>query len=223
MFNKVPTSRRCLRLSLCAGVLGLGVILGTAPQARSSGFGVEPVIKVEEDWVLVLNEPDDGIDSPQFHTVISPFAHADSYFAQVLWNYREQPDFVSGGLQLQSYEGETRLLSRSVGYRQLSTSAETVSWTQAMTTDGSVLQVEVKDGASSTWGTFGKDMLITVDVALPFLNDYDTNVSAENSSITFGANRVDRLMITQVRRYGTSGLLSVDFTPRIVFDIDDQQ
>jgi len=42
-------------------------------------------------------------------------------------------------------------------------------------------------------------------------------VSRANSGISFGTNRVKLLAISQVRRYGQNGLISVDSMPKIVY------
>ena len=180
----------------------------------------EPVLRVEEDWKLVLNEPDGNVDSPQFHTIMSPFGDADSFYAQVLWNYREMPDFTAGGVQLQSYEGDSLIRRRSMEFGQLSTAAETITWTQSLTTDGVALSFDVSNGQSTTWGAFGKDMWISSDANLPDLSGYSPDVSAERSCVTYGENRVNLLVITEVRYYGAGGLLRVDYTPRGAFQLN---
>ncbi|HOW17520.1 MAG TPA: hypothetical protein PLC79_00675 [Phycisphaerae bacterium] len=200
--------------SLCRLLAGVVLLL---PVMASLARAQEPVIRVEEDWVLILNEPNDNLDSPQFHTTMSPFPNLDSYFAVVSWNYRETPDFVPGGVQLQSWNGDERIRSRTIDYGQLSTSAETITWTQSLETDGAVLLFQVLNGQSTTWGTFGRDMRIDADANLPDLSGYSPDASVGNSCISYGANRVDVLMITQVRRYGPSGLLSVDSKTRVVY------
>ena len=206
---------------LAAGALFLAFSsVSPAPANDGSGAG-EPVLRVEEDWKLVLNEPDDNVDSPQFDTVMSPFQDVDSFFAQVLWNYRETPNFTSGGVQLQSYEGERMTRRKSMEFGQLSTTAETITWTQGLTTDGVTLSFDVTNGRSTTWGTFGKDMNISSDANLPDLSDYSPDVSAQQSCITYGSNRVNELVITQVRYYGATGLLRVDNTPHVVFQLDE--
>ncbi len=174
----------------------------------------DPVLRVEEDWELVLNEPDGETASPQFATVMSPFSDMDSYYAQTLWNYRETPDFVPGGVQLHSYRGTEVIRKRSVEYRVLSTSAETILWTQALETDGSTLTFSVIDGTSTTWGSFGRDMNISSSAGLSDLSHYDPVFSAANACVTFGSNRVDSLVLKRVRYYGRDGLLSTDDTPR---------
>ena len=63
-------------------------------------------MRVEEDWEVVLNDPGEDIDAPQFHTIISPFANLDSFHLQVCWNYRETPEFRPGGMQLIAWLGD---------------------------------------------------------------------------------------------------------------------
>jgi hypothetical protein len=208
-------------LGVTAGALFFAFLAGSpAPATDGAGPFPEPVIRVEEDWKLVLNQPDGDVDSPQFHTIMSPYTDVDSFYAQVLWNYRETPDFTSGGVQLQSYEGDTLIRRKSMEYGQLSTTTETVTWTQSLTTDGVALSFDVTDGESVTWGTFGKDMRISSDANLSDLSSYSPDVSAHESCVTYGGNRVNLLVITEVRYYGESGLLGVDVTPRVVFELE---
>lgn len=205
-----------------AGALGIGFwgFVSTTSTSAQVVALAEPVLRIEEDWRMQLNEPDRHVDSPQFHTIMTPYANLDSYFAQVLWNYRETPDFSAGGVQLQSYNG-TRLQSRrSLEYGRLSTSAETIRWTQALETDGTRLTFEVVNGESSTWGTFGRDMRIADHADLPSLDQYNPDVSVRESCVTFGANRVNSLRIVEVRYYGASGLLRTDSTPRVVSSME---
>jgi hypothetical protein len=199
----------------------LAVLAGSAPVAESVVPQVEQVLWVEEDWVMVLNEPNDNIQSPQFHTIMAPLGHLDANYAQVLWNYRETPDYTPGGIQLQSYNDEDLLRVRTVEDRLLSTQGETITWTQGLWTDGATLSFYIENGYSSTWGEFGRDMRIDESAAYQNLNTYSTDVSVENCSITYGSNRVNSLVITQVRRYGQDGLISVDATPRVVFQYQD--
>ena len=176
----------------------------------------EPVLRIEEDWELVVNEPNDDTTAPQFHTIMSPSENLDSFHAQTLWNYRETPNFVAGGVQLHSYNGETLIRKRSIESGTLSALAETITWTQALSTDGTILLFEIFNGVSTTWGAFGNDMNISSSAGLSQLNDYDPEVTVKNSCVTFGANRVESMRVVQVRYYGSSGLLAVDNTVRSV-------
>ncbi|MCG3126526.1 MAG: hypothetical protein CHACPFDD_01362 [Phycisphaerae bacterium] len=187
----------------------------------------DPVLRIEEDWTLVLNEPNEDRLSPQFHTVMSPRGDTDSFFGQVLWNYRETYDvqdgttFAAGGLQLQGWNGLSMTARKSVGSSQLSVYAETIRWTQVLETDGSTLTFGIDNGQSVTWGTFGREMRITSSAAVSDLNSYSTSTSVDNSWITYGANRVERMVITEVRRYGPNGMISRDTTQRVVYERED--
>lgn len=181
------------------------------------------VMKIEEDWECVLIEPEESVDAPQFHTVISPYSHADSYYLQVRWNHREESDFYSGGLQLEVWDGETSLGNRAFREDPFSTVAETVTWTQVMRTTGSSLIFVIKDGISSTWGNFGgSETRLAGTVTVPTLNDYSPDVSVENSWISYGSNRVQLLRIVEVRAYDADGnLLFKDSNSRVVYEDPD--
>ena len=212
------------RAALVAGLLMM--VLIPVPVARSDeqGAPTEPVVRVEEVWGLVLNVPDDSVTSPQFHTVMSPFGNTDSFYAQVVWNYREVPDFTAGGLELEVWNGESLIHSKSGREDPLSTTTETVLWTQVLETNGGVLSFRIQNGQSVTWGTFGEGLVVTVPGGPGNLNDYSPDVSVNSSCVTYGSNRVDILAILEVRYYGQNGLLAVDGTPRIVvYRLDDLQ
>ena len=187
----------------------------------AKGVDDQNVMRVEEDWEVVLNYPDSDVEAPQFHTVISPFAHVDSFHLQITWNYREETDFAGGGMQLRAWNGEFAAGSKSYREDKLSTTAETITWSQTMNLDANgTLTFAVENGSSSTWGAFGGTSAtsLTGKVLMPTLNDYSTATSVKNSWITYGANRVDEIRINEVRRYNAAGvLLSRDTTPRIVY------
>ena len=192
-------------------------VVASAPVAGSEE-PQEPVVRVEQDWRLVLTEPDDALSAPQLHTVMSPFGNLNSLYAQVTWNYAELPVFEDGGLQIQAWDGEDCNFHRSFSGQGLSGVAETVRWTQVMETNGSTLSCKIINGQSTTWGSFGgSSMGVNGSAAVANLNHYDTGVSVGNSLVTYGANRVQLLVITEVRRYGAEGLLSVESNPRVVY------
>jgi hypothetical protein len=210
---------RVRRSGWVAGLVSSMTILAPAVWAQ------DPIIRVEEDWALLLNEPDNGVVAPQFHTVMSPVCNLDAHYALVTWNYRVdysyEGEFAPGGLQLQAWNGEDRLRRVSIGEAELSKAPEFITWTQRLDTNGVQLNFEIFEGEGASWGWFGDEMRITSEAAYPNLDEYCTDTSAGNSWITFGSNRVDGLAIMQVRRYSANGLVSVDSTPRIVFVRED--
>ena len=76
------------RVALAAIAVTSALLFAVPPQA-SEGQPTQSVLRVEEDWKLVLLEPDGLQNAPQFHSVMSPSGDLDSLYAQVTWNYRE--------------------------------------------------------------------------------------------------------------------------------------
>lgn len=215
--QQVWIARGLVFAALC---LPLTIVCEVAAVDGRMGDGAD-VMRVEEDWEVILNEPGSNVDAPQFHSVLSAYPNLDSYYLQISWNYRDQYDFAPGGMQLSAWWDEFPSGKKSYRDDKLSTTAETITWTQSMCTNGSVLTFGVDRAESTTWGTFGgSDLELSGCVAVPNLNDYATGTSVMNSWITYGANRVDLLRITEVRRYDHDGnLLSRDTTPKIVYQL----
>jgi hypothetical protein len=220
---KIVSSVRKLLRASPAVVLGLGALVSVlAISPLLSADEPASVMRVEEDWEVVLNEPGENVDAPQFHTIISPYASLDSFHLQVCWNYRELPEFAAGGLQLIARAGDYCVGRKTCRANRLSTVAETITWTSAIETNGSILTFEIASGQSTTWGSFGgPESRLSGAVHVPYLNGYSTDFSADKSWISYGANRVNLLRIKEVRRYdGAGNLISRDTTPRVVFELD---
>ena len=200
-------------------LLGWGVLaLGPANVQADEAAPPETITRVEEDWLLWVGQPADAIFSPQFHTVMSPFGNMEAYYFQVTWNYLELPDFTSGGFQVQSWNGEDHLENQDVYSSELSRTAEIITWTQVLETNGQQIGFSVMDGVSSSWGTFGHpETTIIHDGSISNLNGYRPDVSVGNSWITYGQNRVAILKIKAVRYYGAHGLIRTDSTSRVVY------
>ena len=219
--------RRLLPLALAAIPLLLALPSTPISQAEvaaagdAAGSQQAVIVRVEEDWKLVLNEPGEEVTAPQFHTVVSPYAHTDEAYAQISWNYRELPEFESGGVQLQAWGADYEFGYKSYRASPLSLNAETITWTQALETNGQRMRLTILNGQSTSWGTFGgEDAHIDIPYPVRCLSGYSSAVSCENSWITYGANRVSVLMITQVRYYAADGSVSVDNTPVVVYRLE---
>ena len=123
-------------------------------------------------------------------------------------------------MQIQVWSGDNVLSYASPnGSEQFSTSGETVTWTQSVslgTRGGLRFSVE---GDSTTWGHFGgsKQMRLWLGTSLTSLNAYRPSVSVANSGVGFAANRVERLVLKEVRYYSAQGLLARDATERVVY------
>lgn len=205
-----------LLLGALTVVIGAGVFTQVPVTAQESE--VPEIIRIEEDWGIVLNEPNDLLEAPQFHTVISPTGNMDSIYFQTSWNYWELPQFYSGGIQLQSWNDDECIYDQAFQGEQLSQISELVLWTQTMFTNGTQVFARIDNGYSSTWGSFGGDSFkLHADTAMRNLNAYDPAISVTNSWITYGSNRVSGLLLLRVRYYDNSGLVFEDDTIRYVY------
>ncbi|MGE3180738.1 MAG: hypothetical protein AB7N71_03850 [Phycisphaerae bacterium] len=198
-------------------------VVSTMPGSLATGEGSSPVVHIEEDWEAVLNEPETELDTPQFHTSMSPMADADALSFQASWNYRDDDGFEAGGMQYNINVFDDVVNQRTVREDKLSQVAETVSWTKVMAIVPGNVGFFVKNGQGQTWGSFGGSSTLVVHPSgLNSLSGYNTEDSVKNSWVSFGANRVNMLRIKEVRYYDVDGnLLSRDSNARIVFQNHD--
>jgi hypothetical protein len=195
--------------------------LGAWPAMGESS--ASPVIRIEEDWELVVTNPDPDSVSPQVTCVFSPLGDADTVYAAFDINLQGQPEFTPGGLQLQLWEGEDcfDFVSFS-GTAVMRTSDESVTWTQSMSVDDGTLVIEILAGASQSWGEFGTsgELRISSTTTLENLGDYSPDVSVANSGPGFAGNRVKSLTLLRVRYHHADGSSTEDAEPRVVHSLE---
>jgi hypothetical protein len=179
------------------------------------------IVKVEEDWELVVKQPDLTTVSPQVTCIISPHGNADGLFAAFNLNHKSYPTWEPGGLQLQLWNGSTPMTGYNFPRNELlNTADEVVRWTQSMAVTGPLLKFEIKNGSSTTWGSFGGQGFLTasVEAAVENLNNYSPNVSTTNSGISYAANRVTSLKLLKVRAHNRLGTVVEDDDVKVVFE-----
>ena len=180
------------------------------------------VARVEEDWELVVNQPDVDVNGPQVTCVISPLTADDAYCAFDI-NYRTQPGYSPGGLQLHVWDPNSPIVTCDFPQTGLMQQAnETVTWTQTMSLSDGVLSFAVTNGQSATWGSFdNSSQPVSANTAATNLNGYDPNVSLNNSGVSFATNLVTSLTLKAVRWYAADGtLISQNTTPQTVHPQD---
>jgi hypothetical protein len=201
--------------------VGLAVI---ATAAFTAGLGAQSpspdVYRVEEDWELVVGEPDLDSNGPQITCAISPADMQTAYCAFDI-NYHTQPEYSAGGLQLHTWDPTDPVeIANSSHTGMLQNSGETVTWTQTMTWDENTITFRVRNGQSQTWGKFGgwsSLLVLNLPTSLANLNSYDANVSLDNSGVSFASNLVNSLTLTAVRWYDVNGnLIQQVTTPQVV-------
>ena len=178
------------RLWVFRGLLTALILSVTASVAMAQDL---TIVRVEEDWQMVVSTPDPNCDAPQITAALLPQGSTDGQFATFEVNHQDIPEYIAGGMQLQLWNGETAGSSRKFPNPSLlATPDETVTWTQTMEVADGVLTFEVVSGSSTTWGTFGGQGYLrsSVQTGLANLNSYDPHDTIENSGVGYASNRV---------------------------------
>ena len=168
----------------------------------------DAVVRIEEDWELVVGDPDPNVVGPQVTCVMAPIGSAESLHAIFNLNHQTFDNFVPGGVQLQLWHCETPITDRThPNMALLSEPGEVVRWTQEMSIHDGQVRFSLKNGTSNTWGNFGGQgyLTSTVSTDLANLNNYDPAVSVKNSGVVFAANRVQSLVLKKIRVHTASG------------------
>ena len=195
------------------------MMLVTLNQSASASELPEPeIVRVEEDWVAYIQNPDFASGAPQIANVISPTRSTESAFGIVELNHGSAPNFKSGGYQVQSWIGGT---NHDYAFSQetnvLRTDYDKLEYTVAMERTESALKFILKDGKSRTWGRFARTGISAMTPAFNVtLKDYDPQFSVDNTTINVGAHRVELMFQKEVRYYTAEGLQRTDTTPRVL-------
>jgi len=180
----------------------LAVLFPVAWAGVASAQSAPAIVRVEEDWELIVGAADPATDAPQVTCVISPTGSVDSVHATFVVNEQSLPTYAAGGLQLQVWEGEVPLSDRRFpNGNVLSTAGEVIRWTQSLELNSGNLTFEITDGSSTTWGSFGGQGYLksSLTTSLADLNGYDPSVSVAHSGVSYAANRVTWLALKSVR------------------------
>ena len=195
--SQAATTIGAARTKLIAGGLCLLVALSSVANAT------EPTLfMVEEDWELVIREPQAAINSPQIAFFMYPDAdHADCYF-QLQLNYAAEDSYSSGGFRVGAFCNETPVDEERSNVREtLSWDGDRLSWTNAMAVFDGKLMFALKDGTGLQWGTFGgPEYLVEMDdQEMHALDHYTPEKSLNSVDIGFGSNRVSSIRLKRVR------------------------
>jgi len=204
------------------GMSFLAVLIFAIPTAlvHPAEFADVAVVRVEEDWELVVGQPDADSSGPQVVSALFPTGQYTPVHAVFELNHRSLPSFQPGGLQLQTWAGETLVAAHQHPQGALlSTAGETVRWTQMMELNEGSLTFEIVGGESTTWGSFGSQGYLKerFNTNIEDLNGYNPADSVKHSGVSYAANRVQSLVLKRVRYYLDDGQLYEDETDRVVY------
>jgi hypothetical protein len=201
-------------LSLCV-FLFLG---GSPPTGPAAPSGLDGVTRVEEDWQLVLGDPDNLGCGPQITTTMSPVGDTRAESFSLNLNYRDDP-FQVGGLQARSWVGDQAQAQSTYSGAQCLTTGETIRWTQRLTLSSGRAYFQVVSGSSTTWGTFGdandgSALWVAMPSSVTTLDQYQPAESVGNSGAGWESDRVRQMTLVCVRYYQGDQLLATDANPR---------
>jgi hypothetical protein len=200
-------------LPLAAVLLSLG---------NAASLPAYDVVRVEEDWELVVGETDVNSAGPQIACTMSPFGNINSTHFTMELNHRSMPWWSPGGISIHHWSGEWRVQGFERQDRSIMQgNDETVRWTQILDVDDGVLTFQIKNGSSTTWGSFGYSNHVKLQTGwgVNNINGYTPDVSAARSGVAYAANRVKLLQLKQVRATLSDGTVVTDNTQRIVHEL----
>lgn len=191
---------------VCIGGICLALMfLATPCVAQSSIF------RIEEDWEMVVHQPDPIIYSPQVTFFTSPSTATESTYFQLQMNYAADEGFDGGGFHVAAVNGGGNIdEARSHTDSPLTVGNDRVQWTSVMAAIDGTLLFAVKDGYATQWGSFGgPDYLVRIEgTDFADLSQYHHSQSLSSVDVGFGGNRVSSITLKQVRLYYTDGHIS---------------
>ncbi len=173
------------------------------------------IVRVEEDWLVDIAFTNDASTAPEIVTVFGPDDPDTGLHAVFELNHGTYPTFTKGGMQVQSWQGGWFIAAKlHPNLSELSTTVERIRYTCVTRVTPGQIVMEVVNGDSVTFGQFGNDrsLRIRLQSHRPNLNTYSANYSVRHSRVTFGTNRVNQFVRTEVRYLTDMGEVIVDPT-----------
>ena len=175
--------------------------------------------QIEEDWQLVVANPDLSGNGPQITTCMSPVGDGSTPFVALDLNYREFPVYQPGGMQLQVWSGSNVGATAALVGPMFNTAGETLTWTQRMGLANGTISYQIVNGQSVTWGNFGQGtspLSVNYNTTATSMAGYNPSLSVANSGVTWESNLVTSMTLLRVRYYANGQLISTDTTARQV-------
>lgn len=192
----------------------------------ASASAADPtIVRIEEDWEVVIGTPDPTAHAPQIIQAMSSTNRLADVHCVFEMNHKTQPDYVPGFIQLQCWSGDTLLgygTSSKTGLLQ--TSGEVIRYTVSMELKSGCVDFRIKNGSSATWGSFGSQgyLRCRIPTTQLYFPNYSPDFSVANSKITYAAHCVQKLSQKEVRYYDVLGLLvSKDTTERVAHQLSN--
>ncbi len=174
----------------------------------------DPIWKIEVDWEIRIPNPDFKTSSPQISLIISAFDHLDSWHGELVVNCSEYSTAANdGGISTRLWNGE-QLQSGTFARTNepINILDERIDVTQVLSLEeganGLVLWSKHLISESTTWGVINQFGGGSSNHNLTNLNNFNWEITFNESGVNVGRNRVERLRIKQIRLYHQSGAVS---------------
>jgi hypothetical protein len=190
-----------------SGLFVMGVAVHILFLCSCSSLCAQGVVRVEEDWELHVNEPDEQLDAPQITTAMLPMGPNSSTVFFLDINHGSAPDYTAGGLQLRAeINGESSASKRLKEGKKLSQQSEIIRWTLVMIRQNHQLKFGLVAGQGHTWNSFGgAESFVEVTAVPGTLDGYRPADSLGHSGAVYAGNRVASLKLVRVRLFDALG------------------
>ncbi|QDU41426.1 hypothetical protein Mal4_57930 [Maioricimonas rarisocia] len=175
------------------------------------------IVRIEEDWELVVTDQNPFGDPPRVLTVFGP---ADpTWGAHALFELR--PGVMPGVVDDST---ERRCWWHDLPGRDAPAGEERISFTTSISVQGSDLEMAVIRGNSSGGRSIvdSSRLSIAVNTARTSLNSHHPDDSLVHTRVAAGKQSVRHFARTSFRRYSPEGLVSVDHQWRMIHPGGDQ-
>jgi hypothetical protein len=213
-------------ISRRAAIKTAAMALAAIPLMRGTSRGgfVPATAMVEEDWILIIANPDQVNHAPGIKMIMSTQGDLLGYSADYGINYHKEgdpPTFAPGGfgIELCSPGACQPTIVSSSSEDKLNTPGERLTWTQRLKLSNGTLTFSLRNTKSETWDDVeGEVLSVSGPCDLADLSNYDPNFSAAQSGPTWWPSRVTSLVMTAVRYYDSMGqLIRTDPTDRSAY------
>ena len=202
-----PTRILAKRLCYSAVTAMVFIFAGVDDVVGQNG---QSLTRIEEDWAVAIVEPNSEITAPQFTAVMTPDHNDQSTYFTVEFNHSTSPEFMAGGIQLQTWTDNSQDdASPRLNNQTLSVNDERIRWTQYMEIKEQGLEFGLSSLNSSTWNSQSLEnaKLTVFSTPLSNLNDYRISDSVNSSGVGYSANRVENMILVEVRAYAGDQLV----------------
>ena len=175
--------------------------------------------RVQEDWQVVIGVPDSSSETPQLGTLMTPDNTNPDLYAIFKLNYRDEPSFSAGGLEVEAWNSTTLEAYSVQKTALLQTDDEKISWTERLNLSGGNAYFQVLYGESVSWGNFGDstNLAISFATSTTSFSNYTPDASVSGSDVSYGDNtNVTGFTLAQVRYYQGDTLVLTDTNARLV-------